>query len=218
MSITIARRGSTVWRDCAELARLRYRKQYQATIAPSPDCFVALCDDEAGDPAPLACAGLTYGGGRSLLIESYLGDPAADVLADRTRARCEAADLIEVGPLASREVGAGLRLLPVLPALCWCNGATYALCTVTTALMRTLARSGIAFTVLAPARQDQLPAGQRGKWGTYYETSPVAGYVDLRPFDAAINKQAESGYHLAVTWEPIREPAMTPSGGKPVAQ
>jgi hypothetical protein len=222
MRINIARRGSTLWQDCAELAKLRYWKEYQAKITPSPDCFVAVCDDGPGDgaanpaanPAPVACAGLTYGGTRSLLIESYLDAPAVDVVAGRTRGRCEAADLIEVGPLASREAGAGLRLLPLLPALCWCNGASYGLCTVTAPLMRTLERRGIAFTVLAPAREDRLPASQRGKWGSYYATSPVAGYVDLRPFDAAINKQAELGYHLAVTWPP----SMAPSGEKAVAQ
>ncbi|WP_369392353.1 thermostable hemolysin [Streptomyces sp. CG1] len=202
MRINIARRGSALWQACVDLARERYARDYQARIAPSPDSFIALCADEAGgsDVVPLACAGLTYGGERSLLIENYLGDAAADVISRHTRTECEPAGLVEVGPLASSEPGAGLKLIGMVPALCWCNGASYLLCTVTKPLARTLARIGLQFTGLAEAREDALPPEQRGTWGSYYDTAPVAGFIDLRAFDAGINREAESGYHLAVTW------------------
>ncbi|MFZ3560392.1 MULTISPECIES: thermostable hemolysin [unclassified Streptomyces] len=206
MRINIARRGSALWHACVDLARERYARDYDARIAPSPDSFIALCADEGegkgsgSDVVPLACAGLTYGGERSLLIENYLGDEAVSAISQYTRTACEPAGLVEVGPLASSEPGAGLKLIGMVPALCWCNGASYLLCTVTQPLARTLARIGLRFTGLAEAREDALPPEQQGTWGSYYDTKPVAGFIDLRAFDAGINREAESGYHLAVTW------------------
>jgi hypothetical protein len=216
MRINIARRGSTLWQACVDLARERYARDYQARIAPSPDSFIALCADEAGgsDAVPLACAGLTYGGERSLLIEHYLGESADDVISRHTRTQCEPAGLVEVGPLASNEPGAGLKLIGMVPALCWCNGASYLLCTVPRPLARTLARIGLRFTGLAEAREDLLPEEQRGRWGSYYNTAPVAGFIDLRAFDAGINREAESGYHLAVTWGPEASLATQGSGAR----
>ncbi|MFI1657823.1 thermostable hemolysin [Streptomyces sp. NPDC020472] len=199
MRITIARRGSALWEACADLARTRYARDYQAHIQPTPDCFIALSPDESG-AAPVACAGLTYGGSRGLLIENYFGGSASDAIAERVGEDCEPTGLVEVGPLASVEPGAGLALLRMLPAFCWCNGAEYALCTITGPLAAMLARIDIRFTPMAPAREDLLPPEQQGRWGTYYDTAPTAGYVDLRHFGAEISERAELGYHMAVTW------------------
>ena len=199
MRITIARRGSALWEACAEVARDRYARDYQASIAPSPDSFIALCSD-AGAEVPVACAGLTYGGERTLLIENYLGGEAAEVIGSRLGEHCEPTGLVEVGPLASVEAGAGLVLLRMLPALCWCNGAEFALCTISRPLSALLAKIGIKFTPVTEAREDLLPSDQHGRWGSYYDASPVAGYVDLRHFGAEIMERAEIGYHLAVTW------------------
>ncbi|MFE6165229.1 thermostable hemolysin [Streptomyces sp. NPDC056486] len=216
MRINIARRGSGLWQACADLARDRYARDYQAHIEPSPDSFIALCTDEGNgsDVTPLACAGLTYGGERSLFVENYLGDAAAAVISRQTLAECEPTSMVEVGPLASSEPGAGLQLIRMMPALCWCNGASYLLCTVTKPLARTLARIGLQFTSVAEAREEALPHAQRGKWGTYYDTSPVAGFIDLRAFDAGINREAETGYHLTVTWGQEASPATQTAGAR----
>ncbi|MCI3275060.1 thermostable hemolysin [Streptomyces cylindrosporus] len=214
MPITIGRRGSALWQACADLARDRYERDYQARIAPSPDLFIALCASGMGggaDVTPSACAGLTYGGKRRLLIENYLGDTAADVIGRRTGVSCEPTSIVEVGPLAAANEGSGLELLRMLPALCWCNGAEFALCTITRPLSVMLARIGVDFVPLADAREDLLPEEQRGHWGTYYDTAPQAGYVDLRRFGAEISQRAEMGYHLAVTWG---QGATAPAGAR----
>lgn len=213
MRITIARRGSTLWQACAELARDRYARDYQAHIAPSPDCFIALCSDEDTE-VPVACAGLTYGGERALLIENYLGGDAADVIGGRLDEQCERTGLVEVGPLASAEAGTGLALLRMLPALCWCNGAEFALCTITRPLSAMLARIGIKFTPVTEARENLLPPEQQGRWGSYYDTAPIAGYVDLRHFGAEIIQRAEMGYHLAVTWGQGEPAAVAAAGAR----
>ncbi|MCT9080065.1 thermostable hemolysin [Streptomyces fulvoviolaceus] len=200
MRITIARRGSTLWEACGDLARTRYVRDYQARIEPSPDSYVALSPDGSSETAPVACAGLTYGGSRPLFIENYFGASAADTLTGRTGTACEPTALVEIGPLASVEPGAGLALVRMLPAFCWCNGAEFIMCTITRRLAALLARIGIRFTPVTQAREDQLPQEQQGRWGTYYDTDPMAGYVDVRHFGAEISERAELGYHLAVTW------------------
>ena len=200
MHINIARSGSALWSACADLARDRYARDYQADITAAPDSFIAVCRQDGGGGTPLACAGMTFGGTRSLLIDNYLGGNAAEVIAERTGAPCEATSLIEIGPLASREAGAGVALIRMVPALVWCNGAAFLLCTVTRPLARTLAAIGIEFTPLAPAREELLPAEQQGRWGSYYATDPVAGYIDLRHFEAQWNVRGGFGPHLAVTW------------------
>ncbi|MFG2648490.1 thermostable hemolysin [Streptomyces sp. NPDC048436] len=215
MRINIARRGSALWQACTELAQDRYARDYGAHIEPSPDSYIALCSDEGIDANPLACAGLTYGThgtGRGLLIESYFGDSAADVISRHTGLECEPSGLVEVGPLASSEPGAGLELIRMVPALCWCGGAAFLLCTVTKPLARTLARIGIQFTGVDEARESALPTEQQGRWGSYYDTAPVAGYIDLRAFDAGINREADTGYHLAVRWDQVASPAMQGAG------
>ncbi|MFI9172195.1 thermostable hemolysin [Streptomyces lincolnensis] len=205
MRITIARRGSALWEACGDLARTRYARDYQARIEPSPDCYIALSPDGGPETAPVACAGLTYGGSRPLLVENYFQASAADTLAARADAVCEPTALVEVGPLASLEPGAGLALVRMLPAFCWCNGAEFIMCTITRPLAALLARIGIRFTPVTQAREDQLPVEQQGRWGTYYDTDPVAGYIDVRHFGAEISERAELGHHLAVTW---RQPAV----------
>ncbi|MET8472990.1 thermostable hemolysin [Streptomyces sp. NPDC006422] len=219
MRITIARRGSALWEACAELARTRYARDYGARIEPTPDCFIALRPADGPDGAPLACAGLTHGGTRGLLIENYFGGPADRVVAEHTGEHCEPTALLEIGPLASIEAGAGLALMRMLPAFCWCNGASFALCTITRPLSAMLARIGIGFTPLAPATEDLLPPEQQGRWGTYYATDPIAGYVDLRHFGAEISERAELGYHMAVTWgqrtqDARRTPAVATAGAR----
>lgn len=191
MRINVARRGSVLWRECSRLARQRYARDYDATIEASPDCFIASLDEteaRTGGVTPIACAGITYGGAGPLLVDRYLGAPAAEVVAERTGSRCSVADLVEVGPLASTSTGPGLELLRLVPAMCWCHGAAFLLCTVTPALARTLDRLGFDFTPLAPATLSALPTDQRDRWGRYYETSPMAGYIDLRAFGLAFDQ------------------------------
>lgn len=208
MRITIARSGSALWHACVDLARERYALDYGAAIEPAPDGFVALCDEAAaGTGAPLACAGFTYGGSRELLIDNYLGAQAAAVLSARLGCDCQSTALIEVGPLASREPGSSLLLIRMVPALCWCNGAEFLLCTVTRRLAAVLKRVGLEFVPLAAARESALPPRLRGQWGTYYDTDPVAGYIDLRHFEARLRTQPDADPHLAVVWSARQNPA-----------
>ena len=200
MRITIARAGSPLWQACGDLARERYAIDYGAAIDPAPDAFVALCDDESAPGVPQACAGFTYGGSSGLLIDNYLGEPAATAMSHRLGRPVPPSGLIEVGPLVSRTAGAGMLLIPMVPALCWCNGGEFLMATVTRKLAVVLKRVGLRFVPMAVAREDALPASQRGRWGSYYQSGPVAGYIDLRLYEAQLRIVPDADPHLAVIW------------------
>lgn len=201
MRISIARRGKKLWSECAELASERYSRDFQANISPAPDAFIALTDGGT-ENALLACAGLTFGGSSPLFIEGYFGNTAAETISRSTQVNCEPADLVEVGPLATRQSGAGLALVKLVPALCWCNGASFIVCTATLPLRKMLDRLGIQFIGVTDAKEENLSLERRGSWGSYYRATPVAGYIDLRRFDVDINRPTASPAHLTVAWEP----------------
>lgn len=201
MRLHIARQGSPLWHHCVELAQARYRSEYGAEIGPAPDGFLALTRETEEMAVPLSCAGMVHGVGR-LLVENYLPeDDLLDVLTERLGTRMDPSQVVEVGPFASSQAGAGLTLLKMLPALLWCNGAQLALCTATKSLRQAFQRVGIDFHPLVPATEEMLPEAGRGTWGTYYETGPVAGYVDLRDTAVEISREATGiGHGLAVNW------------------
>lgn len=181
----VARRENPLWRAAAHLARTIYRQQYGADIDPAPDLFAVLQrsgpDETAVAHASLgAAAGLTYAGAGHLLSEYYLAGSAESILAPLLGERLQRSEIVEVGPLASTTKGDGAQLCAMVPLLGWCNGAKVIVCTVTEQLSSQLPRLGIGFTPLASAAETALPRRLQGGWGSYYETSPVTGYIDLR--------------------------------------
>ncbi|WP_154760065.1 thermostable hemolysin [Amycolatopsis pithecellobii] len=187
-----------MWRSCVTVARERYRKDYQAEITPDPDCFIAACEDTPDGIRPTACAGLTHGGGRTLLSEHYLGSPPEQALAALFGEQVDPHTVVEIGPMAAAG-GGGVRLLTMLPALCWCQGAQFIVCTITELIARTVGRLGIEFVPMAEAKEHDLPVDLRHRWGTYYDTNPVTGYVDLRGYDAQLERQVDRTARLSVT-------------------
>ncbi|MBM7169475.1 thermostable hemolysin [Streptomyces sp. G44] len=181
----VARRENVLWRASIHLARTVYREKFGADIDPSPDLFAALQhsapDQGPADDAPLgAVAGMTFAGNAHLLSEYYLAGSVEAVLAPRIGQRLQRSEIVEVGPLAATTNGDGAQLCSLLPLLTWCNGAKAVVCTVTPRLSGLLNRMGIDFVPLVPARENALPRRLQGDWGSYYESSPVTGYIDLR--------------------------------------
>lgn len=199
MRTSVARKNTILWQACADLVRDSYAKKYGAVTEPSPDYFIALCEDGPDIAGPLACAGVTHAGARPLLVEHYLGSAAHEALTAFHGERVDPHTVVEVGSLAARSAGAGLGLVQMLPGFCWCNGAQFAVCTITQSLVRALARVGIEFVPLADARESDLPGELQGCWGSYYDTSPVTGFVDIRGFDAVLARSSSDGYRLLVT-------------------
>ena len=177
MNLNIQRRGTRGWSRARELAIELYARHHGADVRPDPDFFVTL--EEGG--ILQACAGATYARTRRTYADYYTRHGVFSAIAERFgREVADDATIIEIGPLASAHSGAGAQLISVLAAIGWTNGADFIVCTITAPLRRLLGDLGIAFVAFGPARLEALPPEMRDSWGSYYDTSPICGYVDVR--------------------------------------
>ncbi|AVR98044.1 thermostable hemolysin [Pseudoduganella armeniaca] len=158
-----------------ELARTVYRRAYGATIAPRPHRFI-VCIDLATD-APIACAGLSFGGRAPLFSEHYLDQPLESALAGVFQREVARRDVAEVTALATIEPTIGTELMRALPLICWYLGLRAVLCTVTTKLQRCFETMKLSFHPIAAADPARLPVVPGVDWGTYYDTRPMTGVI-----------------------------------------
>jgi len=210
------------------LACAVYRQSYGAVIAPRPHRFV-VCIDRATD-APIACAGLSFGGGAPLFSEHYLDEPLERLLAGVFQRDVARRDIAEVTALATLEPSIGTELVRAVPLICWYLGLRGILCTVTTKLRRGFANLKLPFHQIAVADPARLPLVEGVQWGTYYDTKPVTGVVRLDAlgefFDTVscrYNQQLLAGESadgvedLAARMNDLRDASAAPAVGQGVA-
>jgi hypothetical protein len=184
MRLRLVSPDSPDWDRCVHIIQERYFTDYDAKIDPEPDQFVFL--DEDGNRGA-GVAGVSDAKTRDqIMAESYLDTPIEELISERSGYRVARSNIVEVGPLAASGAGIGRTLVKSLPALCWCQGAQTLVCTVTERLAKMLDLVGIQLNVLTKASIEHLPAEQHASWGSYYETNPVTGYIDLSGYDAEI--------------------------------
>jgi hypothetical protein len=179
MKLIVARRPAATWAYCAELVREKYAKNFNAEVNPNPDAFVAGHSGVIAADTVSACAGITFGSDKPFFSERYLdGDIGAEIermfglRPDRQR-------IVEVGPLASRQDGAGKEIIRLTPVLTWCLGMRYILCTATEPLIKLFHLLKIPFSPLQAASRDRLLPAERERWGSYYDARPVVGVIPL---------------------------------------
>jgi Rad3-related DNA helicase len=190
------------WTTCVDVVRERYEKDYDATVTPDPDQFVMVEDDEGSK----AVAGISEAGDSEVMAETYLDDAVENTLADELETELPRSEVVEIGPLASSGSGVGKTLVLSLPALAWARGARALVCTVTGPLAAMLRRTRIGFRPLVDATLDHLPRAERGRWGSYYDTEPVTGYVDLRSFDADLVDGGQGASQVAIRDRDLESP------------
>lgn len=184
MHLEVARRDTRAWRAGVRLAQRTYQDQFDARINPAPDAALILSEQDPralgpDDELDGAVAGLTFANQGLLFAEHYLDVPIETALAPFAGEELSRSQIVEVGPLASSTTGAGGRLVSLLGAMCWCQGAKAAVFTVTRPLHVMLRRSGIRTEVICNATEARLPAELRGDWGRYYALEPVTVYTDV---------------------------------------
>ncbi|MEK8106381.1 thermostable hemolysin [Micromonospora sp. M12] len=114
-----------------------------------------------------------------LFCEQYFDEPAEQVVGARLGRPAHRRNIVEVGPFAAQESGAGAEILAVLPMFAWERGMHYGLVTVTRRLTLMLRRQRYTFEPLVDARPERLPPDQRERWGTYYDNDPQTGLIRL---------------------------------------
>lgn len=193
--VEIAWRDTTLWRACAEMAAQRYELIYRATVSPRPERFYVLREtDAAGQVTGVsACVGATTLSERTTFCDHYAGGSVTSLLSEAVGELVDRDEVVEIGSLASNRGGGGKYLVRILPALSWCCGARFFVCTATPEVVDILAATGSVFHPLIAADVNALPVDQRDGWGTYYDTRPIVGYVDLRRYEQLSRPLAVQG-------------------------
>lgn len=126
-----------------------------------------------------AACGLRPAAAGKLFLEIYLDAPVEAMLrvaADPSVAR---ADIIEVGNLVIARPGYARRLIVHLAACLYARGCRWVVFSAVPALRNSFRRIGIPLVTLAPADAGRLSVEERGRWGTYYDHSPVVTAVSV---------------------------------------
>ncbi|WP_331742272.1 thermostable hemolysin (plasmid) [Streptomyces sp. NBC_00876] len=180
MRITLSQRGTPDWQIAADLAHEVFAKQYQASVQPDPDAFLAFFEDAGdGTEQALACAGLSFPEGDTpLLLERYLDAPVEDVLAIATGVAVKRSQVMQIGNVASVRASAGGEIIKAIPLIMACLGRPYAVMTMTGRLAALMKRLGCVFHPLVDAAKDRLSAEEADQWGSYYDTRPVVGWAE----------------------------------------
>lgn len=176
MRVKVIQRHMADWDIAVTLVRKKYKEYFGADIRPTPDFFAVYYNS---GQIIKACGGITEAKGATLFSEQYLLHPIERLIADIEKCEVKREDIVEVGSLASISKEAGSELMLLIPLLAWCMRKKYILCTATVPLCHLLARLGINFTPLGAATLSCLDEDHLGNWGTYYDHSPQAGYIDI---------------------------------------
>jgi hypothetical protein len=125
-------------------------------------------------------AGMGPAQAQPLFLERYLDAPVEQVLARHTGSAVARADLVEIGNLAADQRGASHLLFVLFSAVLHRAGYRWITFTATRALRNNLHKLGFPLLTLGAASLEQIPAGERASWGSYYDTDPlvVAGSLD----------------------------------------
>lgn len=172
-------------RDKAEYLSLqkvvsaKYKNIYSANIIPTPDMFALLREDRACHING-ACFGITIASKRKLFSEQYLQMPIEDTLKRMTGVGLSRDSIAEVGSLVSyQSPGAGTKLVEMIPWIIWTLGYKYVLITATEKLQEIFKITQVPFQAITPATIHQVTEDSKSNWGSYYETQPITGIINI---------------------------------------
>ncbi len=176
MQVRIIDNGTPEWGTAKSLVQSVYRSYYGASIEPGPEKFAAYYNEL---DQMVACGGITSATHKNLFSEIYLERPVQTEIAESLRGPVERGEIVEVGSLASASRKIGSELMVLIPFLVWCQGKKYILCTATAPLIKMFESLHINFSPLADASIERISEADRENWGTYYESKPVVGYINI---------------------------------------
>lgn len=135
----------------------------------------------------IAAFGLRTASSGPLFLEHYLDAPVEELLAARSGRPVERRDVIEVGNLSATDAGAIRFLMVAVTMLLHRAGYRWIVFTGTNVVRNGLHRIGLRPQVLAEARLERLPEGERAHWGNYYAHAPTVMCGEIsRGYDALL--------------------------------
>ena len=153
-----------------------FATHYGARVASfTPDVMLL---EQNGKPS--AAAGWRGAASGRLFLESYLEHPAEALISRLAGHPVAREKVVEVGHLASRQAGGGVRMILTLAVHLDRLGYEWVMFTATSELIGIFAKLGLPPLALAVADPACLEEAARD-WGRYYDTRPivVAGRIRL---------------------------------------
>lgn len=167
--VSVAGAPSGQRQEAERFVRRAFRMAYGARITALMPLLMSLRDD-AGDL--VAVLGLRPGGAGPMFLESYLDRPVEWHLGAAVAGDVDRATLVEVGNFAVGAAGGGRWLIMALTGYLNASGVAWAVFTCGPELQNAFHRLGIDLVDLGAADPGRLPAGEQGRWGSYYAQRP----------------------------------------------
>ncbi len=166
MSLILADRNHPDRARLERAVRDVFRREFNAHVPGFPTHLIAAMGPGG---VPRAVAGLRFAAD-GLFSEVYLDDGVEAALSTAFGRPVRRAQVVEFSSLAAPEPGAALPLMVAAIRVALAAGASFGLFTATRHLHALLARTGLAFVDLGPARPERLP--DAAVWGDYYRHEP----------------------------------------------
>ncbi|WP_191830421.1 thermostable hemolysin [Pseudomonas fluorescens] len=181
MRAHLVKRQSPQWSAAQEFVKLRYKNAYGAVIAPSPDYFLVVSEDEKSIQA---CAGIWFAGEGKLFSENYINENCEKILSGLETRRVERSTVAEIGSVASVNSAAGRCMFKMLSVVSWCLGARYLLCTSNPRSIQVMMQCKVNFVPICSADMNRAPRAEGITWGSYYDDQPITGYIRLNEMES----------------------------------
>ncbi|WP_230209786.1 thermostable hemolysin [Solemya velum gill symbiont] len=170
------------FQQAIDLVKNSYREKYGAELSVKANSFIAV---EKNDRL-LACFSLTGGESAALFSERYLDAPCEALIGEAQNEVVDRKLIAEVGSFSAIDTNASVLLFNDIPEIAYQNGYRYVLITIGSYVQELFKQKGISLVKLGDASASALPAEERAQWGSYYETNPITGYLNLT---ALVNTQ-----------------------------
>jgi len=182
-SIKLVYPNMNLYNELQNIIAKKYYEIYGARINPTPDLLVFLDKSLSDDTKAGSCFGVTMAENKKLFSEIYIDSAIDKIISHKTQRNVIKTYIAEVGSFISfNHPGAGRELASIMCEILFLCGIDYVLITVTQKLRSIFLDLNLNLIELKKAFKSCLPIEEQNKWGTYYDTNPVTGFVSIRDY------------------------------------
>lgn len=126
-----------------------------------------------------------------LFLETYLDEPVEQAIENKVGVPLQREQIVEVGNLAAIYPGAVRWMIVALTVKLYEENYEWVVFTGTAALRNAFYKLGLRPVVIGPAKPERLDAGERARWGSYYDTRPMVMAGNVRYGLVAMSESAD---------------------------
>jgi hypothetical protein len=182
-TISIVYPNMNLYNELQAIISIKYYEIYGARINPTPDLFIFLDKSLSNDTKAGSCFGVTMAKNKKLFSEIYIDNPIDKTISHKLQRNVIKDCIAEIGSFISfKHQGAGRELASIMNEILFLYGIDYILITVTQKLLSIFFDLNLNFIKLKKAFKSRLSIQEQNKWGTYYNTNPITGFIPIRDY------------------------------------